>query len=371
MSELDVKEIKDLFRISLDERLMSIQLVSAEPMVTESQKTRYILYTEPYSYWRFVGRVFESVEARIVDYILNIVRREKLYKEYNDDNLLDLLERIDQIWRGAVDGIKSEITKLSLRKLSSTSTYGIKYDPQVVWKGEVDKADFWAKYLGIPMEKDKPKAVDCCGFNSIPIYSTLGEQIDEIVKEAVQKEATNPLSKEWYISYPRKNGKSLYLDAMLEAMRKEECARKPYYYFTIPQHTWGYNTKNNSSYSAIIANAYSKETKNMKREFIREEKPQTFENIVREAYYYPSFFDLSALEPTDVFIKVDDELRTIYMVVEGENELKSKKTVLNIFTGKLEKMDNETKVHLFDIDEVKFVTGRFVTDTKKAEHEEV
>ena len=109
----------------------------------------------------------------------------------------------------------------------------------------------------------------------------------------------------------------------------------------------------------------------MKREFIREEKPQTFENIVREAYYYPSFFDLSALEATDVFIKVDDELRTIYMVVEGENELKSKKTVLNIFTGKLEKMDNETKVHLFDIDEVKFVTGRFVTDTKKAENEEV
>lgn len=109
----------------------------------------------------------------------------------------------------------------------------------------------------------------------------------------------------------------------------------------------------------------------MKREFIREEKPQTFENIVREAYYYPSFFDLSALEATDVFIKADDELRTIYMVVEGENELKSKKTVLNIFTGKLEKMDNETKVHLFDIDEVKFVTGRFVTDTKKAEQEEI
>ncbi len=319
MSVLNVNDIKFLFRISFDERLVNIQLVSAEPMVTDNQESRYILYMEPRLYYRFDGRIFEPGEARVVDFILKTVRGEKRYKKYNDDNLLNLLERIDKNWRGAVDGIRSEITRLRLcvqtLKLSLNSK-PLRYehvDPQVTWKSEVDKADFLTKYVGIPMEKDKPKAVDCQG--TLSFF----------------------------------NGKSLYLDAMLEAMRKETYVRKP----------------------EIKYYTFSKETKNMKREFIREEKPQTFENIVREAYSYPSFFDLSALEPTDVFIKVDDELRTIYMVVESENELKSKKTVLNIFTGKLEKMDNETKVHLFDIDEVKFVTGRFVTDTKKAEHEEV
>lgn len=357
---LNVNDVKFLFRVSLDERLTSIQLVSAEPMVSDNQKSRYILYMEPRLYYRFDGCLFEPGEARIVDYILNIVRNKKLYKEYNDENLLDLLEQIDKSFHGVVDGIRSEITRLCVQTLIVKPLRYEHCDPQVAWKGEVNKADFLAKYLNIPMEKDKPKAVavDCCGTNSFPIPNNLMDQLRDAIKEDMQKETEKSL----YLSFPRKNGKSLYLDAMLDAMRK-------------PQNTWGYTTTKYStkysSYSSIFANAFSKETKNMKREFIREEKPQTFENIVREAYYYPSFFDLSALEATDVFIKVDDELRTIYMVVEGENELKSKKTVLNIFTGKLEKMDNETKVHLFDIDEVKFVTGRFVTDTKKAEGVEV
>lgn len=351
MSELDVRDIKELILISCNERIRTICL-------SYCPTDEYVLYIrtdakyEKVGYYkdnRFIGRLFGPTEAEIIGYVYNSIRKQAgiISMPYTEDTIYNILVGIDACWPGVVNGVREEIDVINAGKLRKASIDKLKEsfnfkplryehcDPQVVWKGEADKADFLAKYMNIPMEGNKPKAVDCCGTNSFPIANNLMDQLRDAIKEDMRKETEKSL----YLSYPRKNGKSLYLDAMLDAIK--------YYKY------------------------YSKETKNMKREIIREEKPQTFENIVREAYYYPSFFDLSALEATDVFIKVDDELRTIYMVVEGENELKSKKTVLNIFTGKLEKMDNETKVHLFDIDEVKFVTGRFVTDTKKAEHEEV
>ena len=359
MSALNVYDIKELILISCDERVSDICLSLVPPKNVE-----YIVLTFPigyYKYDRFAGRIFGPTEAEIIGHVVRSIRKNgTISKSYTTDTVDEILTDVDRRWPGVVKELNTELRRIAAGKLrvALNSSKPMRYEPAT--QVDINYPDFLAKYVGIPMGKDSARKLssDCCGaIDNFPV--TLKEQIDDLVKEAVKKEMKKSLS----ISFQRMNGKSRFVDAWLEyAAKNLNPHQTNYKVFTFDTSKLSEKDK---------ANIKSKEIKNMKREFIREERPQTFENIERHDYYYPSIFTLDKLEPTDVFIKIDDELRTVYMLVESENELKSKKTVLNIYTGKLEKMENDTKVHLFDIDEVKFVIGRFVTDPKKAENEEI
>lgn len=89
------------------------------------------------------------------------------------------------------------------------------------------------------------------------------------------------------------------------------------------------------------------EDKNMKRTEKNIEKDQNI-TITRRCETSRGIFTVSQLEPTDMFVLIDDEDQKVYMAVyEEEPKYKTKQAVVDMQSGNLLYLDITTKIHVY------------------------
>lgn len=111
-------------------------------------------------------------------------------------------------------------------------------------------------------------------------------------------------------------------------------------------------TRNTSSdlYDSLLYAAQkinNMEDKNMKKAEKNIEKDQNI-TITRRCDTSRGIFTVGQLEPTDMFVLIDDEDQTVYMAVyEEEPKYKTKQAVVNMHNGNLLYLDLSTKIHVY------------------------
>lgn len=109
---------------------------------------------------------------------------------------------------------------------------------------------------------------------------------------------------------------------------------------------------------------FNTEEKNMKRTTNNNEETRNFE-IVRKYTTEIGIFTVGQLEPTDMFVLIDDEEQTVYMAVkEEEPKYKTKKAVVNMHTGDLVYLDVTTKIHVYRPGTSELRVGEFLYSSK-------
>lgn len=102
----------------------------------------------------------------------------------------------------------------------------------------------------------------------------------------------------------------------------------------------------------------------MKRTTNNNEETRNFE-IVRKYSTERGIFTVGQLEPTDMFVLIDDEEQTVYMAVnEEEPKYKTKKAVVNMLAGDLLYIDLETKIHVYRPGSSELKVGEFLYSSK-------
>ena len=105
-----------------------------------------------------------------------------------------------------------------------------------------------------------------------------------------------------------------------------------------------------------------KEDKNMKKQ---EEKTNNELMIRRDYTTERGVFTIETLEPTDMFVLIDDESQTVYMAIdEGEPRFKTKTAIIEMKTGKLCYINNDTKIHVYRRNQTTLHVGEFEYPTK-------
>ena len=76
-------------------------------------------------------------------------------------------------------------------------------------------------------------------------------------------------------------------------------------------------------------------------------------------------FTAEALEPTDMFVIIEDESQTVYMAIdEGEPRFKTKTAVIEMKSGKLCYINNDTKIHVYRRNQTTLHVGEFEYPSK-------
>lgn len=109
---------------------------------------------------------------------------------------------------------------------------------------------------------------------------------------------------------------------------------------------------------------FNTEENNMKRTTNNNEETRNFE-IVRKYSTERGIFTVGQLEPTDMFVLIDDEDQTVYMAVyEEEPKYKTKKAVVDMCSGNLLYFDLETKIHVYRPGSSELRVGEFLYSSK-------
>lgn len=109
---------------------------------------------------------------------------------------------------------------------------------------------------------------------------------------------------------------------------------------------------------------FNTEENNMKRTTNNNEETRNFE-IVRKYSTERGIFTVGQLEPTDMFVLIDDEEQTVYMAVyEEEPKYKTKKAVVDMHSGNLLYLDLETKIHVYRPGSSELRVGEFLYSSK-------
>lgn len=113
-----------------------------------------------------------------------------------------------------------------------------------------------------------------------------------------------------------------------------------------------------------IKKYFNTEENNMKRTTNNNEETRNFE-IVRKYSTERGIFTVGQLEPTDMFVLIDDEEQTVFMAVyEEEPKYKTKKAVVNMQTGDLWYFDIVTKIHVYRPGSSELRVGEFLYSSK-------